>query len=176
MNKFFVCIIAFFALIRVSYAQNNFAKGDKLISASLGFINTIHNGSSWETIFPPISLTGEYGIVDGLINNKASIGIGTDFGYTASKYINEVKTVYKYSNIILGLRGAFHYQFVDNLDTYAGLAFGYNIVSGNGNYAVSKFFTDPCVGARYYLTNHFAAMAEIAYDISLIRIGVAYKF
>ena len=32
------------------------------------------------------------------------------------------------------------------------------------------------VGARYYFSNSFAALAEIGYDVSLIRIGVAYKF
>jgi hypothetical protein len=77
MRKFFIMIIAFIAISQVSFAQDNvFAKNDIVVSAGLGFVNTIHTGSGWKTSFPPISLAGEYGIVDNLINGKASIGVG----------------------------------------------------------------------------------------------------
>jgi hypothetical protein len=176
MKRFFVTIIAFFALSQVSFAQDMvFAKNDKVVSASLGFVSTIYTGSGWKTTFPPISLAGEYGIVDGLINGKASIGVGVDFGYAGMKYTYHSLS-HKYSNLILGTRGAFHYQFIDNLDTYAGLLIGYDIVSGNNDFAVSDFVWGYYVGARYYLTNNFAVMSEIGNNISLFNIGVAYKF
>jgi hypothetical protein len=175
MNKFFVFIIAFFALSQVSYAQDKvFAKGDKVISASLGFINTAYTGSRWENTFPPISLTGEYGIIDGLIDGKASIGVGAKLGLAGIKYTDNAS--HNYSLLVLGARGAFHYQFIDKLDTYAGFFLGYDIVSGQGSHAVSQFDLDWYIGARYYFTNNFAAMAEIGNKISLLSLGIAYKF
>jgi hypothetical protein len=178
MRRFFVVIIVFFALSQVSYAQDKiFVKNDKVVSASLGFGNTMYTGAGWRTTFPPILLSGEYGVVDGLVNDKASIGVGMDLGHIGVKYTPPLQSSYKYSNLILGIRGSFHYQFVDKLDTYAGLLIGYNIVSGNGEYATSEPVWKYYVGARYYLTDNFAVMAELASNnISLLNIGAAYKF
>jgi hypothetical protein len=177
MNKFLSFFIAFFALCRFSYAQDAtvFAKGDKVVSASIGFINTTHTGTGWKGVTLPISLAGEYGIVDGLIDGNASIGVGVDFGYARFKYNSKLSS-YKYSDVILGIRGGFHYQFVDKLDTYAGLLFGYNIVSGDGIYASSEPIWGGYVGARYYFSDNFAALAEIGNSVALINLGVAYKF
>jgi hypothetical protein len=181
MNKFLSFFIAFFALCRFSYAQDAqvFAKGDKVVSASLGFINTIHTGTGWKGVALPISLAGEYGIVDGLIDGNASIGVGVDFGYARFKYSFQSsgkQYVNRYSDVILGVRGGFHYQFVDKLDTYAGLLFGYNIVSGESIYASSEPIWGGYVGARYYFSDNFAALAELGNSVALINLGVAYKF
>jgi hypothetical protein len=176
MKKLFVSVIAFVALLQVSYAQDKvFAKDDKVVSASLGFVNTIYTGSGWTITSPPISLTGEYGIVDGLINGKASIGAGIELGYAGMKYSIPSKS-YNYSNLILGTKGAFHYQFIDKLDTYASLIIGYDIVSGESNYATSNFIWGCYIGARYYFTHNFAVMTEIGDTFFLLNIGVAYKF
>jgi hypothetical protein len=176
MNKFLSFFIAFFALCRFSYAQDAtvFAKGDKVVSANVGFINLLYTGSGWNMKVPPISLAGEYCIVDGLINGKASIGAGVDFTHAQYKYTNSME--YSYSTQILGARGGFHYQFVDNLDTYACLIIGYNIVSGESKYSVSKPIWGTCLGARYYFSNNFAVMGELGDNISLLKLGVAYKF
>jgi hypothetical protein len=172
MNKLFVFIVAFFAM-QISYAQNDiFVKGDKVVGASLGFINTV---SGWKSALPPITLTGEYGIVDGLINGKASIGAGVELGYANLRYTYR-SSPYKYSNLLLGARGAFHYQFVDKLDTYVSLLLGYDIVSGESVYAVSDWKWATYIGARYYFSDNLAITAEIGNNISLINIGVAYKF
>jgi hypothetical protein len=174
MNKLFVFIIALFAIPQVSYTQNDvFLKDDKVVGASVGFINTI--GRGWKSTSPTITLTGEYGIVDGLINGKASIGVGPELSYTKLKY-NNTLSPYKYSNLRLGARGTFHYQFVDKLDTYAGLFLGYDIVSGESTYAASDWGWATYIGARYYFSDKFAVTAESGNNISLINIGIAYKF
>ncbi|MDR1592974.1 MAG: hypothetical protein LBS43_00640 [Prevotellaceae bacterium] len=175
MKKLFVTVIAFFALTQVLFAQDIvFAQNDKVINASFGFGNTIYNGSGWKTAFPSVLLSGEYGIIDGLIDGKASIGAGVDLGYAGMKY-NVNSSFHKYSSLILGARGSFHYQFIDKLDSYTGLLTGYNIVSGNSDYAISEFVWRCYVGVRYYLTNNFALMSEID-NVFLFSVGVAYKF
>jgi hypothetical protein len=173
MNKLLVFIAAFFVM-QVSYAQNDiFVKGDKVVGAGLGFINT--SGSGWKNALPPITLTGEYCVVDGLINGNASIGAGAELSYANLRYTYG-SLVYKYSNLLFGARGAFHYQFIDNLDTYVSLLLGYHVVSGERDWAVSDWDWATYIGARYYFSDSFAVTAEIGNSISLINIGVAYKF
>ncbi|MDR1153358.1 MAG: porin family protein [Bacteroidales bacterium] len=179
MRRLFFLVIAFVAMTQASFAQDRvFAKHDKVVSASLGLFNArIQTGSGWKTALPPILLSGEYGIVDNLINGKAAIGVGLDVGYVGTKYRDaSTNKFYKYSNLILDARGAFHYQFVNRLDTYAGLLFGYDIVSGKKRFAESEFVWGYYAGARYYFTDRFAVMAELGSSVALLNVGVAYKF
>jgi len=177
MRKLFITIVLCFALVSVSSAQDIFAKGDIVVNAGIGLINRLNTGTGWKTAVPPVMLSGEYGIIDKLINGKASIGAGLTLGYSVRKFEHSVAGTYKYSNLALGTRGSFHYQFIDRLDTYTGLMLGYNIVSGEGNYSKSDILWCFYVGARYCFTKNFAVMAEIGEDnIALITLGVAWKF
>jgi hypothetical protein len=187
IRKLFITITLCFALVSVTSAQDTsvaqtqdiFAKGDIVVNAGIGFINMLNTGNGWKTTVSPVMLSGEYGIIDKLINGRASIGGGLNLGYSAQKFeytVAGTNTSYKYSNLSLGTRGSFHYQFIDKLDTYVGLMLGYNIVSGNKNYSTSDFLWCSYVGARYYFTKNFAVMSEIGDNIALITIGVAWKF
>ena len=110
-------------------------------------------------------------------------------GYTSAK--EEYKLFgtqfsYQYNNFIIGAKGTIHYAFVDKLDTYAGLMLGYNFVSYKAkgshekdvNYKPSDnapafyFFA----GARYYLTDTFAAFAELGYGVTIVNAGISIKF
>ncbi len=93
---------------------------------------------------------------------------------------------WKYSNIIIGVRGSFHYPFVDKLDTYAGILLGYNIASSKEfgttipgwdySYSAGGVVYSGYIGARYYIKDAFALMAELGYGISYLTLGVALKF
>jgi len=160
-----------------------FLKGDRVFNASLGLGSTLYSGSFYKGQIPPVSASLEFGIVDGLIE-KGVIGIGPYVGYTSYKY-EYTGWGWKYSNIIIGARGSFHYPLVDKLDTYAGILLGYNIVTskeigdptgmddiyGSGGLAWSGF-----IGGRYYFTDAFAAMLELGYGIAWLNLGVALKF
>lgn len=184
MKKIIFSLLSLFVLFSVS-AQTTFNKGDKVLNLGIGLGSTLYGGSGYKTTVPPISASFEYGIVDGLIDGKASIGVGGYFGYTASKYeFMGFTSDYKYSSAIIGARGSFHYALVEKLDTYAGLSLGYNIVSAKYdgdasiNYAAeaSAVYLGCYLGARYYFTDSFAVMAELGYDIAYLNIGVAFKF
>ena len=109
--------------------------------------------------------------------------------YSANKWETSISGSsygYKYSYLMIGARGAFHYQFVEKLDTYTGLMLGYNVVG-------SKFFGDDTgsytpeasstsgigysafVGARYHFSDKFAAFAEIGYGISALELGISIR-
>jgi hypothetical protein len=181
-----IVAVAFIALSCVSFsanAQDVFGKNDKVVSLGVGLGS--YYGSGYKTTFIPVSGSFEYGIVDGLINGKAAIGVGGYLGYTANKweYANSVYG-WEYSHFLIGARGLFHYQFVNNLDTYAGLFLGYDITSsksygnhgGTGSADGSNFVFSPYIGARYYFTDNFAAFAELGYGISILELGVSLKF
>ncbi|MBK6347236.1 MAG: hypothetical protein IPF68_15140 [Bacteroidales bacterium] len=91
----------------------------------------------------------------------------------------------KYTYIVIGARGTFHYPLVDKLDTYGGVMLGYTIVSNSTNlpstfgtysYTANSFTPSFFVGGRYYFTDNFAAMAELSYGVALLNLGVALKF
>lgn len=182
-------IMGFLSLfVFVCAGAQSFNKGDKVVNLGLGIGNTLY-GSGYKTSIPPVSASFEYGIVDNLFDEKSSIGIGGYLGYAASKYkyngLGSSDFEDKFSSTIIGVRGSFHYSFVEKLDTYTGLSLGYNIVSfssdqKNNDYsysaASSAMFLGWYAGARYYFTNSFAVMGEIGYDVAYLNVGVAFKF
>jgi hypothetical protein len=160
-----------------------FSKGDKVINLGIG-VPSYLGGNGYETKIPLVSGSFDYGLFSGLLEGKASIGVGGYLAYTANRFKFAGDYGYDYSYLIIGPRAAFHYNPIDNLDTYGGLLLGYNIVGssayGNGQHNKpdnsSRFIPALYVGARYYFTNSIAAFAEIGYGISLIEVGLSYKF
>lgn len=176
MKKLFllVAVLAFSALSM--NAQSIFAKGDKVVNLGVGLFSYLGD-SGYKTTIPPISASFETCIKDNLFNEKSSLGVGAYAAYAGQKY-DSGEFDWKYSYIILGARGALHYQFVDKLDTYAGLMLGYNIasVSGDGAASAGGFTYSLYAGARYSFSEKFAAFAEVGYGIAAIELGISFKF
>ena len=176
------------ACVLTTSAQDIFVKGEKVFHAGLG-IGSYLGGSGYSSTVPPLLVSAEYGVTDALLDDdKGYIGIGGYLAYSANKQdflLNGSNYGWKYSYVILGARGAFHYQFVDKLDTYAGLMLGYNAVSAShfgdksqslvaassSGLAFSSF-----IGARYYFTDKIGAFGELGYGIAALELGVAIKF
>jgi hypothetical protein len=175
-------LVVVFSLTQLVAQKSTFLKGDKVLNLGLGLGSVWYTGSYYKTQVPPVSASFEVGIVDGILE-KAVIGVGGYMAYSA--YKSDYGTGgWKYSNIVIGGRGNFHYPLVDKLDTYAGLMLGYNIATDKawGNYSGSLHSssyggirTAEFVGARYYFSNSFSAMAEIGYGVTYLNIGIALK-
>jgi hypothetical protein len=178
MKKLLFITCALVALTATTHAQEIFAKRDLVGHLGIG-IGSYLSGSSYKTTVPPILISVEYGILDSFIRGKAAIGVGGYIAYTASQWKYNTST--RHSFFIIGARGLFHYQFVDKLDTYAGLMIGYQGMSTKNadiNYSSSAssglcptFFA----GARYYFSDRFAAFAELGYGIAALEFGIAIK-
>ncbi|MDR1644769.1 MAG: hypothetical protein LBS05_02935 [Tannerellaceae bacterium] len=132
----------------------------------------------------PIEASFEHSIVDGLIDGQnGAIGLGGYLGYYSYSDSYGALGKWSYSDIVVGARGAFHYQFVDKLDTYAGLMLGYDIVSAkwkgdgvfDGTASASAFTSSFFAGARYYFSPTIAAYGELGYGIAYLSVGVSLK-
>ena len=184
MKKLFLLFVAVvFALTQVSAQESTFVKGDKVLNLTVGFGSGLYTGGGYTTSVPPLSASFEVGVKDGIID-KGSIGVGGLIAYGAHKW-EYAGWGWKYSNLIIGARGTFHYPLVKKLDTYTGLVLGYNIVTAK------EFGTNPIydyssqasglayawfVGARYYFTEKFAAVGELGVGITYLNLGIALKF
>ena len=177
-------LLIIFSIHLTSLAQP-FVTGDKVINVGIGIGSTLYTGVGYTGGLPPLSASFEYGVTE---LGPGVLGVGGYFGISTHKWESSAGGStygWKYSNIIIGARGNYHYNFVEKLDTYAGMMLGYNIVNSKaiGNlpiyydYSVnaSSFVWSIYVGGRYYFTDSFAAMLELGYGIAWLNIGVAFK-
>ena len=92
----------------------------------------------------------------------------------------------KYSVFILGARGTYHFDFLDNdkLDPYAGLMLGYNIVSTKVEGPGSEFFTGGAssgfgyagiIGMKYQASDSFKIFGELGYGIAVLTLGATFN-
>jgi hypothetical protein len=181
-----VCLIAV-GFTSVNAQMVNVKKGEKLLNLGIGLGSGLGYGSIYKTSVPAISGSLEVVVMDGLLDEKAAIGVGGYVGFTSGKteVSDGTETYgYKYTNFIIGPRGYFHYQLVPKMDTYAGLLIGYWAVSSKAyggmpvGYDGGSFGgvrTAEFVGARYYFNEKYAAMVELGYGISYLNIGLTIK-
>ena len=157
MKKLFTIIILAVACIATANANDTFAKNDLVGSATVGF------GSGFAQ-----KISVDYGIVDGWLENKASLGIGASLNNTIRWRGGD------WLSLIANC--SFHYQFVEMLDTYVVVGFGGGLGMGGGN-AHGYFDWTSSIGARYYLTPNFALNAEAGHtNGSFFNLGISYKF
>ncbi|MGE5621056.1 MAG: outer membrane beta-barrel protein [archaeon] len=165
-------------VLTASLYADGFKKGEKVAQIGLGYG---HAGIYGDTGFPPVSLGFQYGFED-------KISVGGILGYSSSSqdfYWGE----WSYTYIMIGARGEYHFlEDTKNIDAYAGVTIGYDIVSSswtdksgwglNDNYSASGSYAlfGAHVGAKYYFTPQISLFGELGYGVSYISAGIAYKF
>jgi len=174
-------VVVLFALPQLSGQDPEFIKEDKVLNLGIGFGTTLYSGLHNKSLVPPISASLEFGVADEILE-KGVIGVGPYLGYSSYKY-EYLDWGWKYSNLILGARGNFHYPLLDKLDTYTGILLGYNIATakwtGTGTEDVSATAGGVVwswfIGGRYYFKETFAVMAELGYGVTYFNVGIALK-
>ncbi len=172
----------------ITFAQDQMFKKDDLdVSVGLGF------GSPWissgySTILPPSRVSAEYGLRDDW--GPGVFGVGGFVGATAYKYRYSMygyEYGYNYFTVMIAARAAYHYTFVDKLDTYAGSHLGFKITSSKDKSDNTYYdLSDPedsfvpvldfFAGAKYYFSDTFAAYAEVGSGIAYFNMGISLKF
>ena len=183
MKKLTSLFLVLFMVISFSYAQDmRFASGDKVVNLGIGLGSRLYTGSGYKGTIPPISISFEKGIKDNVLE-KGVIGIGGYLGYSSYKW-EYFEWGYKYTNIIIGARGNFHYPLLDNFDTYVGILLGYNIVNAKEfgdtpgysyNVSAGGVVWSGYIGGRYYFSDSLAGLIELGSGISYLTLGVAIK-
>lgn len=198
MKRFITAIAAIIMMAGTTMAQSNYAKfnkGDIAINVDygLGAFNKIDGYDFDDAILShSIGVSGEYGIMDGMINGKASIGVGGQFGlgFGREKYDGpgfENKTIA--TRIRIATRGVFHYQFAPQFDTYGGMTFcfvdidNYTFKSKTEGSEIKADHTDTnfieprlFAGARYMVSDSFGVNIETTWDrFAFVAFGVTFK-
>ncbi|HRE52896.1 MAG TPA: hypothetical protein PK339_15855 [Flavitalea sp.] len=157
-----------------------FEKGTNMVNVGVGF-GTALGGLG--TARPAISASYEHGLWD--IGGPGVISLGGYIGNTGYKY-NGVGYRQKWNYTIVGARAAYHYNGfsnAENFDLYGGLMLSYNIVSysdnagsGLNNAYGSGLGLTGFIGGRYLFTDNIGAFAELGYGVSVLNVGVSFKF
>ena len=170
-------------------AQDLFSKGAIAVNASIG----LGNYSGYNMGIPPLSLSADVGVIDNLIGDNGSVGVGGYVGFATNSYTYNYYSNYYYkatvTRMCFGVRGTFHYQLNDKLDTYAGLMLGlytysysykdnynddyYKNYYSNLNHSDIAF--SAYVGTRYYFSRTMALNAEVGYGFTYISAGLTFK-
>ena len=139
-----------------------FEKGNHLFGVNVG-VKIMNNKTA-------VSAFYEYGLTN-LFVNECMLGGGFFGGYYKEKLGKEVEKIY-----IAGVRLNVHYQFIDRLDTYAGVAPNFNIRTYEIDKNTAKFNCYMHVGGRYYLTNWLGVFAEVSTGFNNFSGGISVKF
>lgn len=179
-------LVVVFTLPLVRAQESMFNLGDKVVNIGIGLGSLYGVGLYYRTTVPPVSISYEQAIVDEILE-KGVIGVGAYVGFTSYKWTYDYAGYdygYRYSNIIIGARGNFHYPVLDKLDTYVGILLGYNIVTSSefGTFGGYDYSPDAgriafagYVGGRYYFSQKFSAFAELGYGIAYLTLGLGIK-
>ncbi len=177
-------LVGLLSLPLVKAQESSFNLNDIAVNFGIGLGSSYGFGLYTSTKIPPISISIEKGIMDEVLE-KGVIGVGAYAGFTSYSYHYVFSTYdygWNYTNIIVGVRGSFHYPVLDDFDTYAGLLLGYNIRLASsfgtastggpdgGSIAYSGF-----VGGRYYVSDKFAIFGEFGWGISILTLGLGVK-
>ena len=178
MKKLLLIALAVVLTSTVMFGQIAYKMGDNNISGMLGLGG--YGGLYGTSTMPAIAASYEMGY-------NENFSIGGLAGITGSEFPVLGSWKWKYTYILIGGRGAYHYDLLhkDNIDTYAGGMLGYNIVSfseenapastlgfsASGSYVTYGGFA----GARYYFSPNLAAQAEVGFGIGAITVGISYK-
>ena len=166
----FSCLVFLFSIITYSNAQDNpyFAQGQYDLNIGIGLGSNLGGGL-------PISASLDVGIND-------QISIGGYLGFVSVK-VPGFSTIgdFRYNYLIFGGRGAYHYQLIDNMDTYVGAMLGFNRASVGGGggtlgAGIGGFTWSGFVGGRYVFSDAIAGFAELGYGISYLTVGVNYAW
>jgi hypothetical protein len=150
--------------------------------------------SPYKLGIPPISVSADYKLP---IKLPITVGLTGAFRTSTDSYSSGSQAIdMTYTDIGIGARGAYHFNFVKNFDVYAGVTLGYVIqvydvkfgsMYDNPIYAATKAaYKDKGasyplfgfnIGGRYFFTQNIGAYLELGYSgIQLASLGLAVKF
>ena len=142
-------------------------------------------GGGSSSVSPALSLSYEQGI---LALGPGVLGVGVFAGYQGASYDLGGGDKWKYTDLMVTLRGAFHYPVTPEFDAYGGLGLGVrrlgsawsgpagSLFQGAGDVSSTDLTTGLFVGGRYFFTERLGAFAELGYDQTYLKAGLTARF
>ena len=171
---------------KANSADEPFGVGTNALNLGIGLGNRYGYGTAFfggsSSISPAISLSYERGFMQ---LGPGVLGLGAFVGYQGASYDLGGGDKWKYTDLIVTLRGAFHYPVTPQFDAYGGLGLGVrhagasyegNGYSGISSSSTNEFASGLFVGGRYFFTPSIGAFAELGYDQTFLKIGLSAKF
>ena len=176
----FAIAMVLISAVYTSAQESSFEQNDNVVTIGVGIGGSYYGYFGFKDYnrLPTFALGYERCIIGSLFNDQSALGIGGLAGVTYASHSSWTST-----DIMVGVRGAMHYAFVDRLDTYAGAMIGFNVHSwkwkgsdnpvhnGSNGLAWGVF-----AGARYYFAGPVAVYAEVGYGFTLLNAGLSFKF
>jgi len=168
-----------------TFTTGPFEAGNHLLNLGIGVGSRYTYGmkviGGTASVSPAVSLSYERGL---LAVGPGVLGAGIFAGYQGATYSFNGGGKWKYTDVIMTLRGAFHYPVLLELDAYGGVGVGVRhaavsyegSVSAPGNGNNTEVAYGLFVGARYFLFQNLGAFAELGYDQTYLKIGLTGKF
>lgn len=117
------------------------------------------------------------GVLEYAITNKITLGPIAGI-YRKNYDYGTYSTKYRYTSI--GAVGNYHFYTKESFDVYGGVLLGYSTASIESNnldpFKDNNTLFGLHLGARYYLSNHFAFGLETGTSFSLFQARLTYKF
>lgn len=166
---------------RAAASGTVFDVGTNVVNLGIGLGTHYSYGIGTGTsVSPAFSASFERGIV---AVGPGVVGVGVFAGYQSASY-EYLGFKDRFTDIIITARGAFHYPFFEKFDTYGGAGLGLRRLGYSSNYTgpvvvdygSTGVVLGLFVGGRYYFTDSIGAFAELGYDQTYLKVGLAAKF
>lgn len=163
----------------------NFRKGNTDLSFGVGFGSYIVRPGSYTTV-PFLTINVDHALRDDL--GPGILGVGGFVGYEQYRTeFNDNATIYgfNYSSLVFQARGTYHYQFIENFDTYAGVGLGLKYINSNdfgihpvdGTESSDGVISNASlfIGGRYFFNDNIAAYGELGVGVSILNLGITFR-
>ena len=166
-------------------ATGAFEVGTNALNVGIGLGNRYAFGTgTGSSVSPALSASFERGILE---LGPGVLGVGAFVGYQGASFdLGSGLGKYKYTDVIVTLRGAFHYPVSEQFDAYGGLGLGIrragvsydgsNAILGASAVGATGGASGLFVGARYFFSSAIGAFAELGYDQTYLKAGMSLKF
>jgi len=189
---FFIFVLALLAAEGV-FAQNWYDSYAASVEDNTLFINAGAGlgPGGWGTGIPPLSLSVDYRLpIDLPITAGGIVTYSTWERSETFSYFGDTYNLYDitFTNIGFGVRVLYHFNFLENLDTYAGAVLGYvyqsakvKVFDDSFDVEIAKAESFPLlgisIGARYFFTDDIGAYIELGYSgLQYLSAGLSLKF
>ncbi len=193
MRSLYTTIITAVLLIQIPIFTNgqacgknfipNFRKGNTDLSFGVGFGSYVVRPGSYTTV-PFLNISVDHALRDDL--GPGVVGVGGFIGY--EQYRTDLgvgEYGYNNSSLVFQARATYHYQFIEDFDTYAGVGLGLKYINSSEFGILPVSAPDPInsvrgkasvfVGGKYFFNDNIAAFGELGIGVSILNLGITFR-